>query len=156
MMTRRLGDGERRRSANWDRMLAGVVALLAAPLANAQNITGTITGVVSDPSGAGVPEAPVIGLNTETGISYKTTTEGGGVYVLPLLPVGTYQVSIEAQGFRKLVLSGLTLGGDERLRADARLVLGAVAETVTVSGGPPLVTTDQGHARRKFLHLYFQ
>ena len=119
------------------------VVLLAAIPALAQNITGTITGAVEDPTGAGVPQTPVVALNTERGISYKAVTSSEGVYVLPLLPLGDYQVTIEAPGFRKFVRGGLTLGADQRLRVDARLELGPVAEQVTVSAGAPLVTTDQ-------------
>ena len=82
-------------------------------------------------------------LNIERGINYKTVTGAGGVYVLPLLPVGEYQVTIEAAGFRKFVRGGMALGGDERLRVDARLELGPMAEQVTVSGSAPLINTDQ-------------
>jgi hypothetical protein len=105
-------------------VLAGVAALcLSGQRAFAQNITGTITGVVEDPSGAGVPQTAVTVINTERSISYKTVTGSEGVYVLPLLPLGDYQVTIEAAGFRKFVRGALTLGADQRLRVDARLEL---------------------------------
>ena len=122
---------------------ASITLALLAPLTFGQNITGTITGAVEDPSDAAVPQAAVVALNTERGISYKTVTGASGVYTLPLLPVGEYQVTIEAQGFKKFVRGGLKLGGDDRLRIDARLELGAVADTVTVSAGAPLIKTDQ-------------
>src|SRR4051794_19251245 len=116
--------------------------LLCSPVA-AQNITGTITGAVEDPSGAGVPQAAVVALKTETGISYSTVTSAGGVYVVPLLPLGSYQVTVEAAGFRKFVRSGLSLSADERLRVDVHLQLGAVSEQMMVSASAPLVQTDQ-------------
>ncbi len=125
-------------------VLAGLACLLLAALpAFGQSITGTLTGTVEDQSGAGVPHAPVVALNTERGITYQAVTSAEGVYVLPLLPVGDYQVTIEAPGFRKFVRSGVGLGADERLRVDARLEVGQISEQVTVTAGAPLVKTDQ-------------
>src|SRR5204863_818272 len=120
-----------------------ICVLLSVTAALAQNITGTLTGAVEDQTGAGVQQTTVVALNTDTGISYKTVSGAAGVYVLPLLPLGNYQITVEAAGFKKFVRSGLVLGADERLRVDCRLELGPLADQITVSGAAPVVTTDQ-------------
>lgn len=122
------------------RMAFLVIALIT--VAYAQGITGTITGLVSDPSGARVVGANVTALNVDTGIRYSTASNDTGAYVLPLIPVGRYELTIENSGFKKLTRSDLQLGADQRLRVDAFLELGAVAEGVTISGEAPLVKTD--------------
>src|SRR5512133_1159135 len=134
-----------------------VIAWLAAAahIALCQSITGTIAGTVEDQTGAAVPQALVVALNTETGITHKTATGDAGVYVLPLLPLGEYQVTIEAAGFKKFGRGGLKLEAEQRLRVDARVELGSVSEEVTVSAAPPLVTTDQATLGRSFSPAQF-
>lgn len=81
-----------------------LVCLTAAtPVLVAQNITGTISGVVEDPSGGRIDNAAITALNADTGISYRTSTSNGGLYVLPLLPVGRYRVAVETAGVKRFV-----------------------------------------------------
>ena len=78
-----------------------VLTLFVGPgLALAQD-RGTIRGTVTDHSGAAVPEADVVGKNVETGLIQTVRTTGDGVYTLPYLPVGNYNVTVEKTGFRK-------------------------------------------------------
>jgi len=117
--------------------------VLAAPPATAQSITGTITGNIEDPTGAAIPNAPVAALNAGTGIAYRTAANEAGVYLLPVLPLGEYRLSVEVPGFKAFARTGLTLSADQRLRVDVRLEVGDMAEKITVAAETPLVRTDQ-------------
>ncbi len=122
---------------------------LALPL-RGQEIAGTITGSVQDPAGAQIPAAAIAARNVDTGIVYRATATEAGIYVLPLLPAGTYQISAEAQGFKRFVRDGLTLTPDQRLRVDIRLEIGALSEQVSVTAESPLVATDQSNTGASF------
>lgn len=91
------------------RGLALSLFLVCASVALAQLTTGTISGTVSDPSGAAVPGATVTVKNVDTGISRTTTTGPTGRYEAPNLPVGHYEVTATASGFRTSVRSGIEL-----------------------------------------------
>src|SRR5437764_11233074 len=86
-----------------------VLCTLFAATLFAQNDRGTITGTVSDPAGAVVPNAPVAAKNMETGAQIQTVTTGTGNFTLASVPVGTYEVSVEAPGFSKFVQQGITV-----------------------------------------------
>src|SRR5438105_505117 len=115
-----------------------VSLLLLAGLSQAQ-ITGTLTGVVEDPTGARVAGAAVAALNQETNVRYSAVTTGAGVYVIPQVPLGDYTITVEAAGFKTSRRGDVSLGADARLRVDVQLELGGTKETVTVSGAAPLV-----------------
>lgn len=118
-------------------------ALLCVPLAQAQVITGTILGTVSDPSGAGLAGARITIHNSGTNIDTKGKTSSGGDYVVPLLPTGTYDVVIEADGFKSYRKVGIPLRVDEKIRVDARLDVGQVSESVEVRAEDVILKTDQ-------------
>lgn len=115
-----------------------IVCLSCAPVLFAQG-TGTIHGIAKDPSGLPVPSAQVTAVLEERGTTRSTTANAEGDYVLPLLPVGTYSITVEAKGFRGSRQTGIILNANENVRADASLQLGSVAENVTVTGESPLV-----------------
>jgi len=96
-------------------------------------ITASISGTVSDPTGAVVPGATVVALNTETGIQSSTQTNAQGFYNFPALPVGRYEVKITASGFQEFRETGLVLDVNTALRIDAALKVGSVSEEVNVS-----------------------
>lgn len=124
--------------------LALSVALVggaATPVA-AQETTGTITGVVTDETGAVLPGVAVVVKNVETGRTWDLVSTETGTYAAPLLPVGTYEVSAELSGFRKTVRSGIELHVNDRLRIDVTLRAGNVAETVEVVAETPIVKTE--------------
>ncbi|MEK7751740.1 MAG: carboxypeptidase regulatory-like domain-containing protein, partial [Acidobacteriota bacterium] len=111
---------------------------LAAIAAFAQG-TGTIHGTVTDPAGLGVPAASVTAVLAERGTTRKVETNAQGSYVLPLLPIGAYEVSVEARGFKVFRRSQIELTATENVRVDAQLALGSMAETVSVTAEAPLI-----------------
>src|SRR5712671_4716900 len=114
--------------------LTGVALLLACGSgisAWGQTDRGTITGTVTDSSGAVVPNAKVTAKDTNTGAERSTTTSSEGDYTIPELPAAPYQVTAAAQGFRKLTQS-LQLPVQVTRRADFKLTVGAATETTTV------------------------
>jgi len=112
------------------RILTALLAVSATPLF-AQS--AQITGVVSDPSQSGVPNASVEVTNVATGVTQATRTGSGGAYTLPLLRPGLYKVAIQAEGFRRSERSGIQLAVDQVARLDFQLELGSVTESVQVT-----------------------
>jgi Carboxypeptidase regulatory-like domain len=108
----------------------------------AQQETATITGHVSDASGAGVSKATVTVTNVETNISTRTETDERGFYVIPSLRPGAYTVTAEGTGFPKTVRSGVTLQVAQVARIDLTLPTGQLSETVEVVGSTPLLDTQ--------------
>ncbi len=106
--------------------------------AQSQAINGQIEGVVTDAGGATVPNATVTVRNIETGAERTVTTDDGGVYRIPLLPLGSYRVTVEAANFKRLVREGITLTTGQTATVDANLEAGGVSETVTVTSDAPV------------------
>src|SRR5215472_11086722 len=104
--------------------LVVVLCLLAAMSAFGQTDRGTITGTVSDASGAVIPGASVTAKNTETGLVYTAGSSETGNYTLPQLPTGTYEVTVDLPGFKKFVSPGVTLSATQVARIDAKLEVG--------------------------------
>jgi hypothetical protein len=113
--------------------LGAVLALLgAAATASAQTATGQITGTVRDATGAVVPGATVTVTSDLTGAKRTATTGRDGNFVIPLLPVSTYSVTAELQGFTPAKLTGVRLSVDQVVRVDLDLQTGGLAEAVEV------------------------
>jgi outer membrane receptor protein involved in Fe transport len=124
-----------------------VVSLLLALCAflvvvHAQNVTGTISGVVRDPTGAVVPNATVRATNTGTRASFQATTNAEGQYAIRTVPIGEYRVEVEAPGFKKYETTAIRLQVDEIARVDVTLAVGVASESVTVTGEVVNVDTD--------------
>lgn len=100
---------------------------------NAQTNTGTISGRVTDATGAVIPGVEVSVKNTSTNAVVKAQTTSAGEYTAAYLYPGPYEVTFEANGFRPVVASGLTLQLGQALRADAKMEVGAAAEKVEVA-----------------------
>ncbi len=112
----------------------------------AQTTTGSIVGTVTDSSGAVVAEVATITVtNMDTGIAVKTNTDSTGNYVVTSLLVGRYSVAVEAPGFKRAVTSGFTVNVQDRVRVDFTLQLGAVTETISVTGEAPALQTETSH-----------
>ena len=109
--------------------------------AQAQEFRGTISGAVTDPSGAVVPHADVTLTETRTGTVNRTTSDSAGQYVVPFLPPGDYTITVQAAGFQKQVRTGVTLEAQGHPILNFTLHVGGVNQTVTVSGAPPLLDT---------------
>jgi hypothetical protein len=115
-------------------------------LAMAQG-NGSISGTISDPSGAGVPSARVSVVEQATGSTRSATPEASGFYTVSPLSPGDYRVVIEAAGFQRFEQRGIALRVDDRLRVDARLQLGAQTEVVSVNSQAIAVNTVDGVMR---------
>ncbi|MBI1898408.1 MAG: carboxypeptidase regulatory-like domain-containing protein [Acidobacteria bacterium] len=124
------------------RLLASVLVFASA--AFGQAATGVLTGVVHDPTGAVVPAAKVVATNQSTGITWTTETSATGAYLFPNLNPAGYQVSVEAQGFRRADLSGIRVNAGATVTQPVQLEVGAVTESVQVSGTALQVETTTG------------
>ena len=99
--------------------------LVSSPLA-AQEVTGNITGAAVDPSGAAVPNARVTVTETTRGLVLRELqTNEAGLYFATLLPVGTYSVVVEAEGFKKVTHDGIQLNANDKYTADFHLEVGS-------------------------------
>lgn len=125
----------------WTLLIMAALAL-AVCVAPAQEVSAGITGRVTDPSGAAVTAAGVTARDVDRGTVWPTQTNAEGIYAFPRIPVGTYDLKVEAAGFRSAVRSGVALEINQRARIDLQLELGTVAETVEVTGAAALLQTD--------------
>lgn len=130
--------------------LAFVSAFLIPGPAFTQVVTATLTGSVRDSSGASIPNAGIVVTQKTTGQTRNTTSTDEGVYNVPYLQPGSYQVDIEAKGFKKFSQQNVTLDVSTVTRVDATLSIGDIGETVTVSAEPPPLQTDNAEVARNF------
>ncbi len=121
--------------------LAGCLFLSAAAIF-AQGALGTITGTVTDPSGAVVPNADITAKNAATGQVYKVVSTDTGNYTISQLPVGTYSVAISVKGFKTYNRENLVLAAAQIMRIDIPLEVGTQAEAVTVTSEASLLKTE--------------
>src|SRR5262245_5948526 len=105
--------------------------------------TATLKGTVSDQNGAVVSGATVTAISVDKGISKSVKTSSDGVYQIPLLQPGRYQLQIEAQGFTKEVISGLELTVGQIQVYDATLSVGAVNTIIDITADAPLIQVEQ-------------
>ena len=114
----------------------GLLYLLAAGVcAWAQGVTGSISGTVSDPTHAGIQGAGVAIANSDTGVVvWSGKTNEAGVYRAPDLPVGNYNIAVEAAGFKRQQVQNVHLAVDQRADVGVAMQLGEIAETVKVEG----------------------
>src|ERR1700754_550262 len=131
-----------RRSPVFLVLIAIAAALLLWHPAYAQKITGTISGTITDASGAAVPSATVTVTNTETNKAYTVTTDAQGSYTVAELPESTYQVEIKATGFQDSITKGAVVHVATTTNVNAQLQLGSVSQTVTVQANAIQVQTD--------------
>jgi hypothetical protein len=131
-------------------VLAGLflaTAFLPARLAFAQSDRGTITGTVSDSTGAVVPNVPVEAKNAVTGVTYQGASSTTGNYTISQLPAGNYEISLSAPGFKRYTRAGLTVEVAQVLRVDIALEVGAANESVTITAAATLLNTETGDVR---------
>ena len=120
------------------------MALCAFALAAFGQTGGTITGVISDPAGAVVPNAPVEAKNSATGVVLTAATSATGNYTLGDLPAGTYEIDVAVPGFKKYVQTAITVQQLQTTRVDVTLEVGSAGESVTVIDVAPLLQTESG------------
>jgi hypothetical protein len=126
------------------------VCLVIAPYASAQAVYGSVFGTVTDPSGAAVPGAKVTVTSQKQGTSETVTANETGNYNVYHLIPGLYDVSFEAQGFKKSERKGVTVSADVATRLDSPLQLGGATETVEVTGEAPQLKTDRADVATLF------
>lgn len=105
----------------------------------AAETTANIIGVVSDNNGSPLPGATVTAVNADTNFTRSTTTEDNGAYRIPLLPPGTYTISVEISGFAKETHKGIVLTVGKEISLDFTLKLSTASESIEVKGETPLV-----------------
>ena len=123
------------------------LALLCLLLVPAQRLfaqvdEGAVTGTVTDPTGAVVPNAKVTLLNTDQGLSLQSTTGSSGEYSFSPVRIGHYSVSVTAEGFSTTTQSHLVVNVSQQLQVDIQLQTGAASQTVEVTAAPPQLQTN--------------
>src|SRR5437762_2500206 len=119
----------------------GMSLFLFSALAVAQVTTGTISGTITDSTGAVVPGVTVSLKSVEKGISRTIKTDEGGRYRAPELALGSYEITAEAAGFQTVIRSGITLTVGREAVVDFSLQVGTITDKITVTGEAPLVQT---------------
>ena len=119
--------------------LAAALCVAASVPAAAQEITATVTGTVTDETGAVLPGVVVTVRNTGTGFSKDVTTTGEGVYTAPLLPTGRYALTFTMAGFQTASATNINLHVNDRIRVDMTLRTGGITETVEVSAAAQMI-----------------
>ncbi len=123
------------------RVLALAVLIAAAPCFG-QLDRGTITGTVTDASGAVVPGIKITIRNTANNTTYRSATNGAGDYTVANLPAGVYELKYEGAGLKTLVRSNVTVAVSETTRLDPSLQVGQSSDTITVAGDASVLQTD--------------
>ena len=133
--------------SGWALILAIVWAiflgLASQPMAQAQGITGSITGTVVDSSGAVISGATVTVTQTETNASHVVTTSDAGNYTVTQLPPGHYSVRVEKAGFQSFRQKDIALSIDQVAQVNAQLGVGSQEQTIEVTGAPPTIQTEE-------------
>jgi len=118
------------------------LSFIFSSLAWGQVTSGSITGVVSDPTGAVIPGAKVVVTDATKGYDFPATTDAVGRYLVTNLPPSSYIVSVEARGFKTYKQEGIPLAVGARVAVDVHLELGATAQAVEVTGAAPVLQTQ--------------
>ena len=117
----------------WIGVSAVVILLVESAAVSTQTVAGEIRGTVRDSSGGVLPGVTITVMNTQTGLRRTEVTGPAGIYVVPSLPLGTYTITAEIEGFRKVERTGFDLVADGRITADFTLSIGTITELVTVA-----------------------
>jgi hypothetical protein len=122
-------------------LLFALACLSAAPL-SAQTFRGTILGTITDPNGAVVPGAKVTARNVATGVERSTATDGEGNYTIAELPIGTYQIIVQASGFEQFVVNEVPVEVAGERRVDVGLAVAGATDQVTIAANAQVETTN--------------
>ncbi len=123
-------------------LMAMVALLCSANVARGQDVTATITGTITDASGAPLAGASVTAKDMDRGTVWPATTNTEGIYNILRIPVGSYSLRVEAKGFQTTLFPPFTLVLNQTARIDVQMKVGAVTETVEVTGATPLLQTQ--------------
>jgi hypothetical protein len=117
--------------------LAVTLVLSSVGVLRAQSTNATVTGRVTDPHKAVIPDAKVTLINTATNLRYEGTTNGTGTYYVTNLPARTYRMEVEKPGFKTVIKPDITLHVQDVLELNFEMAIGSVAESITVEAGAP-------------------
>ncbi len=139
-------------------ILAAALLLMGIPTAVAaqSSATGTLTGVVTDSSGAVLPGVTVVAKQASTGLTQQTVSGANGDWRVPTLPVGLYEVSFELDGFRKFTRTGVTVEAAVTRALDTTLQIGTVSEAITVTADATLLTLTTAATSRSLTSAELQ
>ncbi len=148
----------------WRKCSAGLVPAMAGSLlvlllpaaAPAQAVKGELLGNLTDQSGLALPGATVTTTETNTNISYSTVTNESGYYIFSNLKDGVYRVTAELTGFKKAIREDVAVQVNATVRIDLRMEIGAVTESVTVTGETPVLQTDRADTGRTIESLHLE
>ena len=119
-----------------------LVGLALIPSVLAQSDRGTLTGTISDPTGALVPNAEIAAVNPATGVQLKTAATSTGSFTIASVPAGVYDLTVEAAGFKKFEQKGIRVQVAESARIDVVLQVGSTTESISVTADAPLLRTE--------------
>jgi hypothetical protein len=124
-------------------IIAGLVLMCTAAMPSlAQFTTARFSGTVTDETGAVIPDAVVTVRSVATGYMQSTNSDSTGSYLFPALPIGTYQLKVEKNGYTVYVQDGLTLAVNQAATQNVVLKVGSVVQQVTVNSQASMVTTE--------------
>jgi hypothetical protein len=123
--------------------------ILAAAPAKAQEVRGTITGRITDSGGAVIAGASVRIINTAQGTNAQVESNESGLFRVPYLLAGSYQMVVEAQGFKKYLRDGIVIRIGDTLETDAQLEVGSLDQSVTVNADAPVLDTTTASMGRR-------
>src|SRR5215471_18503021 len=123
----------------------GVLATCLAPCpVEGQTVGASLQGIVTDSSGAAVPNADVVVIRVSTGAVWELKTDSSGRYRVPVLQPGEYEVHVTQTGFQPLTRRGIQLVLGQNAVIDVHLELGRLAEEMTVTAAAPIINTTSG------------
>ncbi|MGH9693112.1 MAG: carboxypeptidase-like regulatory domain-containing protein, partial [Bryobacteraceae bacterium] len=133
--------------ADWPRFVIGIATILlllfSASALFAQAVAvASVNGQVTDPTGSGVAGATIRMVETDKQLARSTTTDGRGRFSLPNLPVGPYQLVVNADGFKRYTQSGIVLQVNDSIQQNVQLQLGTISENVVVQASASMVQTQ--------------
>jgi len=143
-MIKDLRGGGRSRARRWlsSSLLLVGLSIFYSALAWGQVTSGSLTGLVTDPTGGVIPGAKVVVTDANKGYDYPATTDAVGRFLVTNLPPSTYTISVEARGFKTYRQGGVIVDVGTRVALDVRLELGATAQAVEVTAAPPVLSTQ--------------
>ncbi len=123
----------------WRLTVLAVLVSVFSTVANAQLSTATMSGTITDSTGAVVPQATITLTQTDTNFTRVSKSKDDGSYHEEFLPIGPYKITVAAQGFKRLERSGIVLSVMQNASLDLQLEIGTTGESIEVTADVPLV-----------------
>lgn len=127
----------------WPALVLALSLFLGISTGMSQSTTGSVFGTVTDTTGAVIPNAAVVLINTGTNAALKTSSNGEGAFVFSVVDPGDYQIKASAGGFRPEVQTGIVLAASQNVNASFKLAVGPVSNQITVEAGVTLIDTRE-------------